>query len=370
MTEVKNIVLDFFNENATILFFVCDGSGIVKQTNRFTKKVIGDSVIGKELSSIFVDFFNAFKLEDFLRDQKALYLLNVTTKSGLPQTFYFRFFKTEEAIVVIGETDSEEMDNLRRNLITLNSELNNLTRELQKKNAELQRLNELKNHFLGIAAHDLRTPIGAIKNFCEFLLDETRDRLEEEHLQFLVTIKSLSDFMLQLLNDLLDITAIEAGKLKFSPQPVDLKEVIRESLEITGIFAQKKDITVVCELEDGLPLVSADPMRIKQVLDNLLTNAIKFSERGTKVTVTSQRQGQMVVTSVEDEGPGVPEKDIDKLFKAFSKTSVQSTAGEKGAGLGLAIAKKIVESHKGRIWIDTQKTKGAKFSFSLPIAGL
>ncbi len=368
MKDINDVIINFFNDNATILFFCCNLSGQIKYTNRFTERLMGSDIIGKEISSIFVDFFNAFRLEDFLSDRDKLYLLNVSTASGLPQTFYFRFYRTGDSILAIGETDSEEMDNLRRNLIVLNSELNNLTRELHKKNAELKKLNELKNQFLGVAAHDLRTPIGAIRNFSEFLLDETRDMLQEEHVHFLTSIKSLTEFMLQLLNDLLDISAIEAGKLQLTTEPVDIVDVIKESIEITGIFAQKKGISVAYSFQSPLPFVKADPIRVKQVLDNLLTNAIKYSNSGTKVSIKAESVEGFVVVSVEDEGPGVPQAEMEKLFKVFSMTSIKSTAGEKSTGLGLAISKKIIDSHGGKIWLEEGRTVGARFLFSLPIA--
>ncbi len=365
---IEQLVREFFENHATVLYFCCDTDGIIKETNKYTRQVLGEKLNGKRLSEIFVDFYNAFVLEDFLKDPNGLYLLNVTTASGLPQTFYFRFYRTQEGVVIFGEGDSEEMDNLRRNLLIINNELNNLTRELHKKNAELTMLNEIKNQFLGMAAHDLRTPIGAIKNYSEFLLDEAVNRLEEEHVGFLTTIRHLSDFMLQLLNDLLDLAAIESGRLQLKKEPVDIIPLIRDSLQITSIFAAKKGIKVSFDYSEETLMAMADPIRIKQVLDNLLTNAIKFTDLGSTVSVEAYYVGNNLLVSVADEGPGVPQSEMDRLFRPFSKTSSKATAGEKGTGLGLAIAKKIIDSHNGKIWVENRSPKGAVFIFTLPRA--
>jgi signal transduction histidine kinase len=365
---VDQLVIEFFENHATVLYFYCDAEGFIKKTNKYTRQVLGEDLKGKRLSDIFVDFYNAFVLEDFLRGPHGHYLLNVSTASGLPQTFYFRFYRTEGGVVVFGEDDSEEMDNLRRSLLILNNELNNLTRELQKKNAELTRLNEIKNQFLGMAAHDLRTPIGAIKNYSEFLLEEAVNCLEEEHVSFLTTIRHLSDFMLQLLNDLLDLSAIESGLLQLKIGPVDIVPILRDSLQITSIFAAKKGIQVILEYPEEPILAMADPIRIKQVFDNLLTNAIKFTELGSRVSVEAYYVGDNVLVSVADEGPGVPPSEMDRLFRPFSTTSAKATAGEKGTGLGLAITKKIIDSHNGKIWVENRSPKGAVFVFTLPRA--
>lgn len=367
INTIDETILHFFDKNATIIFIVCDKEGTVIKTNRYTSNTLGSEIIGRKAKDLFVDFFSAFSLEEFTKNPDTMYLLNITTSSGLPQTFYFKFIKSNDHTIIFGESDFEELDNLRRNLIMLNNELNNLTRDLHKKNAELERLNNLKNQFLGMAAHDLRTPIGAIKNYTEFLLEEVTEKLEQEHAKFLVSIKSLSEFMLQLLNDLLDISAIESGNIKYEVAPISIVDIIRESIELTVLFANKKGIEInfIPQLS---PIVMADPIRIKQVVDNLLTNAIKFSYLGTKVDIEIEETESSVIVSVIDEGPGIPEGQLNKLFKPFSKTSVKSSGGEKSTGLGLVIARKIIESHNGTIWAQNRATKGAIFSFSLPKA--
>lgn len=365
MNYINDIILNYFNKHTAIIFLVCDKTDKVISANKFTLNTIGKDIIGKNVKDFFVDFYSAFSIEEFSKDPDNIYLLNVTTTTGLPKTFHFKFIKNNEETVIIGETDSEEMDNLRRNLIILNNELNNITRELHKKNAELEKLNALKNQFLGMAAHDLRTPIGAIKSYTEFLLEETVEKLEQEHVKFLTLIKSLSDFMLQLLNDMLDITAIESGKIEYDAKPIKIVDVINESVEITSVYAKKKGIKVNLDIQD-VPVVIADPIRIKQVIDNLLTNAIKFSSYGDKVEIKLTEKDDQIIVSVIDEGPGIPEGQLDRLFKPFSKTTVKSTNGEKSTGLGLVIAKKIVTSHHGIIWAENSPIKGAIFSFTLP----
>ncbi len=248
----------------------------------------------------------------------------------------------------------------------LNNELVAIQRELSKKNAELERLNEQKNAFLGMAAHDLRNPLSAIMTYSEFLAQDMDGILAPEQREFLETIQSSSEFMLRLINDLLDIAKIESGKLQLSRQPTDLAALVRRNVTLAAVMAAKKDIDIRL-VDEALPVVSVDPTKITQVLNNLISNAIKFSRPGTCVTVRVERQGDEALLSVQDQGQGIPAGEFDKLFQPFSRTSVRSTAGEKDTGLGLAIVRRIVTGHGGRIWVDSEVGVGTTFHVALPL---
>jgi signal transduction histidine kinase len=174
--------------------------------------------------------------------------------------------------------------------------------------------------------------------------------------------------MLKLINDLLDVAKIEAGRLDLELATGNLCGLIEENLTMNQMLAEKKSIRLDFAAECGLPLFRFDRGKVEQVLNNLISNALKFSAPGTAVTVQASHVNDSVVVSVRDHGQGIPAEELDKLFKPFGKTTVCSTAGEKSTGLGLAICRKIVEGHGGRIWAESELGKGSNFSFSLPAA--
>jgi PAS domain S-box-containing protein len=242
--------------------------------------------------------------------------------------------------------------------------------EIAQKNAELAKLNELKNQLLGMAAHDLRNPLTVVNTASSFLLDDASRLLSEEKKHdFMRRINANGEFMLRLIDNLLDVAKIESGRLDLELATGDLCGLIEENLTMNRMLAEKKSIRLDFAPERGVPLFRFDRGKVEQVLNNLISNALKFSEPDTVVTVQASRVNGTVVVSVRDHGQGIPAEELDKLFKPFSKTSVRGTAGEKSTGLGLAICRKIVEGHHGRIWAESEPGKGSTFSFALPAAG-
>lgn len=262
----------------------------------------------------------------------------------------------------------DDLGSVYEELSKLNNEMVNLQREMAKKNAELLKLDEQKNRLLGMAAHDLRTPLGIILSYSQFLESEAAAVLNADQREFVTTIKDLSKFMLQMVTDILDVTAIDAGQLKLNRQPADLARLIQQNVTLNRVLANQKGITLEFDQPNALPQVSFDARKLDQVLNNLISNAIKFSHRGTLVRIRLTCTEDAVTVAVQDHGQGIPAADFSRLFKAFSQTSVRSTAGELSTGLGLAIARTIVEGHGGRIWAESEVGKGSTFSFTLPIA--
>ena len=250
----------------------------------------------------------------------------------------------------------------------LNNELADAQRELAKKNAALAELNEQKNRLLGMAAHDLRNPLGVIMSYAKFLDRIAGAKLDAKELQFVAQIGKSSEFMLRLLEDLLDVSQIESGKLNLALAPVDLAALVDNNVALNRVLAGAKQIDIALEMPAGLPPVQADATKIEQVLNNLVSNAVKYSHPGTMVRVSVVEADGEIVVAVRDQGQGIPEAELSRLFQPFSKTSVKSTAGEKSTGLGLAITRKIVEGHGGRIRVASRVGEGSTFSFSLPLA--
>lgn len=272
-----------------------------------------------------------------------------------------------EAARAQAERDSTLYDEISR----LNNELVAMQRELAKKNVELEQLNALKNQFLGMAAHDLRNPLSVIMSYSEFLMEDAGATLNDEQREFLNIIRRSSEFMLHLVNDLLDITQIEAGQLRLDLQPTDLVALVRHNIALNRVLAAKKHIAI--ELSDEpLPPLLLDAAKMEQVLNNLIGNAIKFSPPHTTITVRVTRApntDSSILLAVQDQGPGIPPHELDKLFKPFQRTSVKSPTGEKGTGLGLTIVKKMVEGHHGKIWVESHVGKGTTFFVALPLQG-
>ena len=251
-------------------------------------------------------------------------------------------------------------------IAALNNELIRAQRELARRNAELTRINEEKNQLLGIAAHDLRSPLAAIYSCSEFLLDEPPN-LNEDQLEMLRAVKTSSLYMLQLIEDILHLSRMESGKIELHIRRFDPTELATRHVAVNRPIAARKNITIDLDIEPNLPAIEADPHKIEQVLENLISNAIKFSSPQTVVKVTLGRDGPRLKIAVADQGPGIPEAERGKLFLPFSRTSVRPTGGEKSSGLGLAIARKIVEAHRGRIWLESEVGKGSTFVVTLPV---
>lgn len=173
--------------------------------------------------------------------------------------------------------------------------------------------------------------------------------------------------MLNLLDELLDIVKIESGRLQLNYETMDTDAFLRNIFETNGIIAAQKQIRIDLEIPETLPDVECDPNKIEQVLNNLISNAIKYSYPQTGISVKAVASDDEMLISVTDQGQGIPEEELDSLFKPFSGLSSKGTAGEKSTGLGLSIAKSIIEGHKGRIWVESKPGEGSTFHFSLPL---
>lgn len=346
-------ILNFFLELKT------KGSAIGWEINLNTLK-------GAETFSFFGGIFN-----------EQIGIAAATSKNGAQQLFADITRINNEHVNMIRamtkenkelQTQSEEPPvDYYEELSRLNNELVNMQRELSKKNRELDELNKLKNEFLGIAAHDLRSPLSVIMGYSNFVLEETEGTLSEDHVTMLKSILTSSKFMLNLLNDLLDVSAIESGKLNLNLVKTDIIKVIQKNVELNNVIAQKKNIKIFFNHPLLIPDFTFDDGKIEQVLNNLISNAVKFSQPGTSVEVSISVNGPNVVVSVADHGQGIPETELGKLFKPFERTSVRSTAGEKSTGLGLSIVRNLILGHKGEIWVESKVGAGSTFYFSLPL---
>lgn len=269
------------------------------------------------------------------------------------------------------ETESrerEQTDNTLEHLLSLNNDLSTMQRELAKKNAALNRLNDEKSLLIGIVAHDLRTPLGVISGYAQFLGMSAADRLTKAEKEFLQAIEHSSTFMQRMIEGLLSISAADTGKLTLERDPTDVVTLLRHNATMNATLAQSKEIGIDIETPEALPPLEIDGAKVEQVLNNLLSNAIKYSPRGSRVAVALKDNGKEILVTVTDQGQGIKPGEMACLFKPFSRTSTSSTEGEPSVGLGLSICKRIVEGHGGRIGADSTHGQGSTFWFTLPHA--
>jgi two-component system, sensor histidine kinase and response regulator len=260
-----------------------------------------------------------------------------------------------------------EKHQLKKNNQQLLQDLAAKNKELEKSNKQLLKLNEIKNKFLGMAAHDLRSPLSSIRGLSEFLLNEIFGSLTEDQKEYINIINKTSNEMLPLVNDLLDVSVIESGNLDIKPSKTSLISLIKDRIKLYRMSAEKKD-TRINFIPEDIPEIFFDPSKIAQVIDNLVSNAIKFSPPGSVIYIHADVDNGMVKVSIRDEGPGVSEEEQSRLFGEFQRLSARPTAGEKSTGLGLAIVKKIIDAHQGILEVNSRLGMGSTFSFKLPIS--
>ncbi|MCX6595070.1 MAG: PAS domain-containing sensor histidine kinase [Acidobacteria bacterium] len=248
-------------------------------------------------------------------------------------------------------------------------ELAALHQQLAAEKLRLLELHQEKNRLLGMAAHDLRGPLGAIGTLAELVMDDSTSTLSAESQEFLSLARQSSEQMLRLVNDLLDVAKIESGIVRLNRQSTHLPELVETALPMLRSLAQGKGIPVHFQTLGPMPVVNIDRGKVLQVLNNLLTNAIKFSYPGSPVELTLRATSADVVMAVRDRGQGIPQSEIGKLFRPFQTTSVRGTANEPSHGLGLAIVKKMVLEHGGRIEVESEVGRGSVFTVTLPLAG-
>lgn len=244
---------------------------------------------------------------------------------------------------------------------------------LEQQQQLVERLNKAdasKNRLLGMAAHDLRNPLASVRGFAGFLREGVGGPLVPVQLDLVNMIHDASQSMLDVVNELLDVATIESGELKLRLERHSLADLVAKAVKFTNIQAARKKTRVELVNPEVSPVPMIDVAKMRQVIDNLLSNAVKYSPPGATIRALIQGESEQRACgfSVQDQGPGIPEGERDKLFKDFSCLSTRPTGGEKSTGLGLAICRKIVEAHHGTIHVENLQSGGCEFSVLLPHA--
>ena len=258
------------------------------------------------------------------------------------------------------------MNHMSQELHRLYESQHRASQELQRLNEQLQQASKAKSNFLANMSHELRTPMNAILGFVEMVLDEIYGEVPPHLREPLTDVQTNGKHLLRLINDVLDLSKIEAGRMElvlaeYSVQ--DVVETVRTSLQS---LALEKGLEFVAAVEDDIPLALGDGKRITQCLMNLVGNALKFSKHG-RVAVWVEQQGENLLYRVSDNGIGIPKAEIENIFEEFQQVDTAITREFSGTGLGLNITKKFVELHGGRIWVESELGKGSTFFFAIPL---
>jgi signal transduction histidine kinase len=271
--------------------------------------------------------------------------------------------QNRDLIAVLSELEEkrEEMEQLNRRLADSN-------RELEVANAKLREVADLKEEFLAVTTHDLRSPLAVISGVISFFSSGRLGELTPEQQHMVSMMERNTQNLIELVNDLLDSAKIESGTLQLELAPTELPALVGEICEAMGAVAADKGIRVGCHFPEDLPKIRADRAKLRRVLVNLVSNAVKFTPKGGAVDIHGERRGGMVRVSITDTGVGVAEGDIPRLFDKYEQASSRAPRSERGTGLGLYITRQLVELHGGEIEVESEIGKGSTFSFTVPIA--
>jgi signal transduction histidine kinase len=241
-----------------------------------------------------------------------------------------------------------------------------LERKVQERTRALAVASKHKSDFLANMSHELRTPLNAILGFTQVLQEKLFGQVNPKQEEYLADIHSSADHLLELINDVLDLSKVEAGQIELEKAPFSLREALERGVVMVRERATKGGVSITLEPDPDVELVEADERRIRQVLFNLLSNAVKFTPQGGHVDVSATRDNGEVLVSIADTGPGIAPEDQERIFQEFQQTGLGAEQRE-GTGLGLALSKSLVELHGGRIWVESEPGKGSTFTFTLPV---
>ncbi|MCF6149661.1 MAG: response regulator [Candidatus Kuenenia sp.] len=275
---------------------------------------------------------------------------------------------TNDEVGQLGEAFNDMSSKLRSSYASLEQRIAEKTEHLQRAVSALKRANRMKSEFLANMSHELRTPLNAIIGFAEVLKDKLCGDLNAEQEDFVKDIHSSGQHLLQMINDILDLSKIEAGKMELQYEVFLLPDAIEEVYTILKGLAKKKQLHLETFLHDDVKDIEADRVKFKQILYNLLSNAIKFTPQNGTITTRASIINGKIQVSVSDSGIGIKSEEQKKVFKEFWQADSSFSRKYEGTGLGLALTKRIVELHRGNIWFESEYGKGSTFYFALPLA--
>ncbi len=355
-------------ENIHIGLYYTDVHGNFLYGNDASAEIIGvpkEEVIGKN-GKYLLDL-QCISKKDYLKAVKLLTLVKLGKKAG-PEEFHItRKDGTKRIVEIRVQKIKVNKKTVILGIIEDLTEKKKAEEKIKEQNIQLKKLDELKTSFLNVTSHELRTPMTSIKGYVQMLLNQNLGGISDEQKQGLDVILRNTNRLDSLIQDILDVSRLESGTLKFIPKKTDVDTLVGQTVETMQASADRKEITINADIEKDVPGLMVDELRIKQVMTNLLNNAIKFSPDGTIINVKARKEKNDILFEVQDFGRGIPKDKQDKVFETFYQVDSGEDRKFGGAGLGLAVSKGIVVSHGGRIWVESREGKGSTFSFTLPL---
>ena len=272
----------------------------------------------------------------------------------------------EEVLTILNE--NQQMVEINKELRKKSLELSKATQQLQHINTQLLSIDEQKNEFLYTVTHELRTPLNSINGFSEVLYDETFGPLNVKQKQYVNNVLSSGKHLLALINQILDMAKVEAGKMKLALSSLPMKSLLNEISLLIADMVSKKKLQMVLEIAEDLPNIEADELKVKEIIYNLLSNAVKFTPEGGEIGMRAKKAGSEIEIVVWDTGVGIAPENMEKIFEGFFRVDTPYSRVTEGTGLGLPLSKKLVELHGGKLSVISEGlNKGTQVIFTLPI---
>jgi signal transduction histidine kinase len=335
-----------------------------------------------------VDLYAGFTSSEYAKERLTESYRVVKRQYG-DTSIIFNILKTmpvgvleEEKLVALNRDELEEKVKERTiELVNTNKELQIEIKErkraeeklrrsqtkIEQQNIQLKKADRIKTDFLNVTSHELRTPMSSIKGYTQMISKQILGQINDEQKKALDVILRNTNRLDTLIQDILDVSRLESGTMKFAVERTDVKNMILETIEIMRPYAIRKEMNITTEFEENLPELNVDKERIKQVLINILSNAIKFSANGSAIHILTKRKDEDIVFEIQDFGRGIPRNELKKVFDIFYQVDSGEDRKYGGVGLGLAISRGIILAHGGKIWVKSKMNEGSTFSFTLPI---
>ena len=270
----------------------------------------------------------------------------------------------ELAVSIRNSLSMEEINELNK---SLQRRIDEATKELRFSNRQLQRLDEAKNEFISMASHQLRTPLTSIKGYLDMMLEGDLGKISPTQRAVLREAFSSSERMVRLINDFLNVSRLQTGKFTIDKQSVDIAQILRDEVSLLKVVADQRSVEMVLKIDKKIPSLAVDSEKIRQVMLNMIDNAIYYSNPHKKVVITLRSSGKMIEFSVKDSGIGVPKSEQANLFGKFFRGTNAKKRRPDGTGVGLFLAKKVILSHDGEMIFESEEGKGSTFGFKLPV---
>ncbi len=385
LLEAKEYLDNILNDSADMII-TTDMGGRIVEFNKGAERILGYTkceAVGRDISASYQDNEERENILALLNteDHVSNYETRLMTKDGMPIeiSLTISYIKNSQGDIIgtVGiSKDITEDKRIRKEVENKNRELKELNENLGKKilerTVELERSNKLKSHFIASMSHEFRTPLNSIIGFSDILLSSTFGELNERQTRYITNVLNSGNHLLQLINSVLDLARIEAGKMHIEYAQISVIGIVDEVMNIIQPMAQKKNISLSTKNSVGEISITADEVMFKQILYNLFTNAIKFTDNNGKVTLSLEMlkkndKEEFLKVSVIDTGRGIKPEDMERIFGQFEQVADSKSRENIGLGLGLALTRSLVEMQGGRIYLESEIGKGSTFSFVMPI---